>query len=136
MRPRTLIAIVITLLSACTTQSTAPLAVAEEWQYVGSQRVPNTLQLDGLLTITRRSGERVEGSLNLRRTDAAGQVEQVTGLVSGRRTSTTLEFEANLEGAVVRHIGRVRGDTISGTWLDDDGGAAVVSGAFVLMRAP
>ncbi len=124
-------------LSACVSPSTAPDAVNEQWRYAGVQRVPTALQLDGALRITSRSGERFEGSLDLRRTDALGQVERVTGLVSGRGTNTTLDFEAMLDGAVVRHIGRVRGDSVTGTWLDDDsGGAAVVSGSFTLVRAP
>lgn len=134
---RTLVVALATLLSACMVPSTAPEIVEEQWQYAGSHRVPNTMQLDGLLSITRRSGERFEGSLDLRRTDPLGRVERVTGLVSGRSAATTLDFEATLDGAVIRHIGRVRGDSITGTWLDDDGaGAVVVSGAFTLVRAP
>jgi len=140
--PRVLMAVLAVatlgaLLSACVSPTAAPDTVNEQWRYVGSQRVPNTLHLDGALRITRRTGERFEGSLDLRRTDALGQAERVTGLVSGRSTGTTLDFEAMLDGAVIRHIGRVRGDSITGTWLDDDsGGAAVVSGAFTLVRVP
>ncbi len=125
------------LLSACVGQTTAPEVVNEQWRYLGTQRVPTTVQLDGALRITSRSGERFEGSLDLRRADVLGVVERVTGLVNGRGTSHTLDFEALLDGAVVRHIGRVRGDSISGTWLDDDrSGAATTSGTFTLVRVP
>jgi hypothetical protein len=127
----------VAALSACVSPATAPDRVQEEWMYVGSQRVPNTLQLDGALRITRRTGERFEGSLDLRRTDAVGQVERVTGLVNGRDTGATLDFEAMLDGAVIRHIGRLRGDSIAGTWLDDSGGGgSAMSGAFTLVRVP
>lgn len=131
------VAIVAALLSACVSPTTAPDLVNEHWRYAGSQRVPSPLQLDGALRITSRTGERFEGSLDVRRTDALGQAERVIGLVNGRSTGTTLDFEATLDGAVIRHVGRVRGDSITGTWLDDgSGGAAVVTGAFTLVRVP
>ncbi len=132
-----LLVLLAALLPACAISSTAPEVVSEQWQYVGSQRVPNALQLDGALRITRRTGERFEGSLDLRRTDVLGRAERVTGLVNGRRSGATLDFEATLEGAVIRHIGSVRGDSITGTWIDDDGGGtSVVAGTFTLVRTP
>ena len=122
---------------ACASSSTAPEQTREVWQYNGSQRIPNVLQLDGVLVVTRRNGDKFEGSLDVRRTDALGQAERVVGLVAGRRGDGTLEVEATLDGVVIRHVGRVAGDSVSGTWLDDGSfGGSLVSGSFRLVRKP
>ncbi len=121
----------------CTSSFTSPEQVSEVWQYRGSQRIPNVLQLDGVLVVTRQTGDKFEGSLDVRRTDALGQAERVRGLVAGRRGDGTLEFEATLDGAVIRHVGRAEGDSASGTWIDNGlFGGSLVSGSFRLVRQP
>ena len=130
-------AVLLVLFTVACASSTAPQQVSEVWQYNGSQRIPNVLQLDGVLVVTRRYGDKFEGSLDVRRTDALGQAERVRGLVLGRRGDGTLEFEATLDGVVIRHVGRAEGNSVSGTWLDDGTfGGSLVSGAFRLVRQP
>ncbi len=127
----------LALFSACVTPTTFEEGESERWQYGGAQRVPSVVSIEGTLVVNRRSGDRFEGSLDVRRANVLGQVERVVGVVAGRRTDTTLDFEVTLDGSIVRHIGRVDGDRVSGTWLDDAGfGAALVSGEFTMVRVP
>jgi hypothetical protein len=123
--------------TACVSASLEPTSGAEQWRYEGEQRLPAALRLEGGLQLTRVGSDRFEGMLDVRRTDPVGQVQRVAGLVIGRRSVDAMEFEATLDGSVVRHIGRVSGDSIVGTWFDDSGlGASFTSGSFVLVRAP
>jgi len=122
---------------ACATPFAAPEGPSEVWHYRGEQRLPVVLQLEGELTITRQDDTRFEGTIDLRRTDATGRAERLAGLVRGRRTTTTIDFEVSLDGGVMRHVGRLDGARHVGTWLDDGAlGGALVSGSFELERAP
>ncbi len=124
-------------LACAPSSAVGPEGERERWQYTGEQRVPVSLQLEGTLTITRIDGERFEGALDLRSTDALGQSLRQAGLVVGRRSGGSVDFEAALAGDVLRHVGRIAGDTVRGTWLDDGAlGGALRSGPFVLVRVP
>lgn len=123
--------------AACVTPTLAPDGTSVTWPYHGEQRLPVVLQLEGALTITRQDATRFEGTIDMRRTDATGRVERLAGLVRGRRTSTTIEFEVTLDGGVMRHVGRRDGTRHVGTWFDDGAiGGALVSGSFELERVP
>jgi hypothetical protein len=64
-------------------------------------------------------------------------VERLAGLARGRRDSLAIEFEVVVDGAVLRHIGRLEGSRRVGTWVDDAAvGGALVTGAFTLERLP
>ncbi len=135
--PRALLIMVLVSATACVNASLEPNGSTEQWRYAGEQRLPAALRLEGALQLTRVGGDRFEGMLDIRRTDPVGQVQRVAGLIVGRRSSDAMEFEATLDGAVVRHIGRVSGDSIAGTWFHDSGlDASFTSGAFVLVRQP
>lgn len=121
--------------SACVSASLEPNGDTEQWRYEGEQRLPAALRLEGGMELTLVGGDRFEGMLDVRRTDQVGQVQRVAGLVIGRRSASAMEFEATLDGSVVRHIGRIAGDSISGTWFDDSStGASFTSGSFLLVR--
>jgi len=125
------------LSGACTTPTLGVDGTPERWQYRGEQRLPTVLQLEGALVMTRQDDTRFEGTIDLRRTDAVGRVERLAGLVRGRRSSTSIDFELSLDGGVMRHVGRVEGTRHVGTWLDDGAlGGALVSGSFELVRTP
>ncbi len=127
----------LVVVAGCSAAPTDSDATSVQWRYNGTQRMPTLVRIEGALVLTRVSGDRFEGSLDVLRTDALGQVERVRGLVAGRNRDNTMDFEANLDGNTVRHVGRVVGDSVSGTWLDDSGlGSLLVSGDFVLVRAP
>lgn len=123
------------LMVSCSASLTDSEAIVSQWQYNGTQRIPTTVRIEGALVLTRSSGDRFEGTLDVLRTDVMGQVERMRALVAGRQRDNTMDFEANFDGAIVRHVGRVSGDSVSGTWLDDSGvGSLLVSGDFVLQR--
>ncbi len=134
-RARRSLTLALLLAGCATAPGTAPEALEERWRYSGEQRVPTVLQVEGVLAITRQAGDRFEGALDVRRTDALGQAQRQAGLVVGRRAGTTLDFEVALEGDVLRHVGVVAGDTVRGTWIDDGAlGGALRSGPFTLVR--
>jgi len=127
----------VVLGGACATPTLGLDGAAESWQYRGEQRLPIVVQLEGVLSITRHDETRFEGTIDLRRIDAAGRVERLAGLVRGRRSDTSIDFEVSLDGGVMRHVGRVEGTRHVGTWLDDGAlGGALVSGSFELVRTP
>ncbi len=134
---RWLVGVSLLFVAACTTSPTSSDAALEQWRYVGIQRIPTLVRVEGALVLTRISADRFEGALDVQRIDALGEVERLRGLVSGRRSDNTMDFEAAIDGAMVRHVGRVSGDSVSGTWLDDSNpGALLLSGTFVLVREP
>lgn len=125
------------MMTACAAPTLAPEIATERWQYLGEQRLPALEQLEGTLTISRGDAMRFEGSLDLQRTDANGRLQRQTGLVRGRRTATSIDFDVMLEGVMMRHVGRSQDGRHSGTWVDDSGiGGSLVSGAFTLVRVP
>jgi len=131
------VSMVAVMLTACAAPSLAPEIATERWQYLGEQRLPALVQLEGTLTISRGDATRFEGSLDLQRTDANGRLQRQTGLVRGRRTATSIDFDVMLEGVVMRHVGRAENGRHSGTWVDESGiGGSLVSGAFTLVRVP
>lgn len=132
-----LVGVLSALTVACGAPSLAPDIATEAWQYQGEQRLPERVQLDGLLTVSRGDATRFEGTLELRRTDANGRVQRLAGLVRGRRTTASIEFDVVLEGGVMRHVGRAEQGQHAGTWVDEGGlGGSLVSGAFTLVRVP
>jgi hypothetical protein len=125
------------LMAACGTPSLAPEIDPEQWQYQGEQRLPELVQLAGTLTVSRGDATRFEGTLDLQRTDASGRVQRVAGLVRGRRTPASIDFDVTFEGGVMRHVGRSDDGRHAGTWVDAGGpGGSLVSGAFTLVRRP
>ncbi len=123
--------------AACASPSLAPEIPTEQWAYHGEQRLPELVQLAGTLTVSRGDASRFEGTLDLQRTDASGRVQRLAGLVRGRRTATSIDFDVALEGGVIRHVGRSDAGRHAGTWVDEGGlGGALVSGAFTLERVP
>jgi hypothetical protein len=124
-------------MAACAAPALAPEIATERWQYRGEQRLPELVQLEGTLTIGRGDATRFEGTLDLQRTDAQGRVQRQSGLVRGRRTELSIDFEVALDGGVMRHVGRTQSMGHAGTWVDEGGlGGALVSGAFTLVRVP
>jgi hypothetical protein len=123
------------LLSACL-RSTEPqasqLQLSGLWNYTGLQTGPVPETLTGTLTILRESGTSFQGNLVL--TGVNGQTgipRSLNGSVSGSESGTdVIDFDANLE-TPRRHVGRIVGDTITGTWID---GTTMSSGTFRVER--
>ena len=104
------------------------------WRYVATQASP-AAELTGTLTITRQRGVTFEAELEAQERDGQGSLRTFSGIVAGRTLGADgIDFDAFLELTPRRHVGRLRGDTIAGTWAELD----VVSrtGTFTALRQP
>jgi hypothetical protein len=134
MRSTTLIAILIGA-AACggTTDVGSPgVPVAGLWSYAGQQVAPGSAALGGTLSFTEQTGARIGGTLDFVETDAHGQQRRVAGPFAGRTVdSTTLDFEVILGAVSRRHVGKVRADSLTGTWVESStDGLPTASGTF------
>ena len=128
------------LLSACL-HSIAPQAstlnLSGSWAYTGMQTGPVREALSGTLTISHESGTSFQGTVNLTGiSEQTNASRPLNGLVSGSQSGTdVIDFEANLESTLRRHVGRIVADTITGNWVViSTDGPPVSSGTFQLVR--
>ena len=112
--------------------------VVGTWSYVATQGSPSAAQLNGSLAFSGQTGAQVSGTLDVVEVGAGGLQRRLSGPVSGRTVdSTTLDFDLLLGDVSRRHVGLVRGDSLSGTWVETpiDGGLPSASGTFRASRA-
>ncbi len=128
------------LLSGCiasTDVGSAGVSVTGTWRYAGRQTVPADADLAGTLSFTTQVGATVAGALDVTETDFRGTPRRLTGAVAGRTVdSTTVDFDLVLSAVTRRHVGRVVGDSLTGTWIEQAvaGGAPTASGSFRAAR--
>jgi hypothetical protein len=84
------------------------------------------------MSFSTQTGAQVGGSVDFVETDARGQQRRVAGPFSGRTVdSTTLDFEVILGAVSRRHVGKVKGDSLTGTWVEaSSDGIPTASGTF------
>ncbi len=111
-------------------------AATERYRYSSEQRTPFVALVSGVLTVTQKTGERFDGTLDVLQTNPDGQVERRAGIVRGRVTAGTMDFDVMLEGDIYRHVGRSQADTVAGNWLDVSAVGNVATGTFRLERTP
>lgn len=139
MSPRALVhafalALALAGCRSATDSGEPPVALRGEWRYAATQGAPAGATLQGTLVVTRQAGTDFDGTLDVRETDARGQVRQLAGVVSGRALdATTLDFDAFLGLAGRRHVGTVASDTVTGSWLEGTSGTTA-SGTFRMER--
>lgn len=109
------------LLTACTLPGEPEadaVLVRGEWEYTGTQAAPQAT-LTGFLTIQSQSGDLITGTAGWDERDGFGVVRSAGGAVSGRVIGEQdVDFDVRLgEGVVVRHVGRIRADTMDGSWV-------------------
>lgn len=106
--------------------------VVGAWSYVGQQVTPGAAALAGSISFTQQTGARISGSLDFVETDSRGQQRRVAGPFAGRTAdSTTLDFELVLGAMTRRHVGRVKADSLTGTWVESSSdGLPTSSGTF------
>ena len=124
---------------ACTIRdATGPDAVAPvagSWRYSSSQVAPSPAETNGTLSLsvapdgsivgTAAVVERVPGTVDL----------ALAGQISGLALDTlTVEFTLTLAAVAREHLGVLRGDSLTGTWVVTDGAAAGTSGRFTAVR--
>jgi hypothetical protein len=107
--------------------------VVGSWNYVATQSSPLAAQLNGALAFSGQTGAEISGTLDVIEVSAGGASRRLSGPVSGRTVdSTTLDFDLILGDVTRRHVGVVKGDSLTGTWVETplDGGAPSASGTF------
>jgi hypothetical protein len=100
------------------------------WNYfAATTSAPTTLS--GTLTISQSGTPSFTGALEGTEY-TGGQMRRVIGLVSGRTIdSARFDFDLALDAATRRHhVGSIRGDSISGTWLETTSTGIAASGTF------
>ena len=108
------------------------------WTYSATQGSPSAAQLSGALAFSGQTGAQISGTLDVVETGVGGLQRRLAGPVSGRTVdSTTVDFDMLLGTISRRHVGQVRGDSITGTWVETpvDGGVPSASGSFRASRA-
>ena len=89
---------------------------------------------DGTLVLAEQEGSAFTGSLQIREVDAQGIARIRSGLVTGQMLDgMTMDFDALLDDAARRHVGTLRGDSVSGSWLQAEGSASI-NGRFTATR--
>jgi len=128
--------LLVTAGTACSSETLASAGTSERYRYTAEQRSPFVAAQSGVLTVTQQAGDRFDGSLDVLQTNPNGQLERRAGIVRGRWTGGTMDFDVMLGGDVVRHVGRSIADTVAGSWLDISAVGNAASGTFRLERAP
>jgi len=115
----------------------AGVPVVGTWSYVGQQVSPGSANLSGALSFTEQTGARIGGTVDFIESDARGLQRRLAGPFAGRTAdSTTVDFEIVLGAASRRHVGRVKGDSLTGTWVESSAaGLPTASGTFRSARA-
>lgn len=113
------------------------VSVVGSWSYVATQGSPSAAQLNGSLAFSGQTGAQISGTIDAIEVGAGGQQRRLTGPIAGRTVdSTTLDFDLLLGDVSRRHVGQVRGDSLTGTWVETpvDGGLPSASGTFRSLR--
>jgi hypothetical protein len=104
------------------------------WSYSATQAAP-AAQLTGTLTVVRQEGSTFDAELEVQERDPQGNVRNWSAVVSGRTVGAdVVDFDVFVDALARRHVGRVAGDSITGTWAQLD--AAPRSGTFRSRRQP
>ena len=139
---RTLRALLATCAAGACVPTTAPSSHAGasllgEWRYTATQTAPADARLDGTFVVREQTGDRMAGTLDAVEDDARGLQRARRGALAGRAdASGAVDFDVQLDGAVRRHVGRLAGDSLAGSWVDvpREGGGAVGAGRWAAGR--
>lgn len=130
--------VALALSAASCATTTAPggssVDIQGRWHYAGTQTTGSATAYDGTVTITAQSGSKFNGGFDAQASTPAGGVVRVSGIVAGVLvTTTSIDFDLDLGDDVRRHVGKIRGDTISGAWANDDLSS---TGNFTMVKTP
>ena len=125
------------LVAGCDSPSSdggATIDVRGTWRYRATQSAP-ALEIDGELRITEQTERFFTGTAALRETDVQGTQQTRAGALSGRVIGAdVLDFDIFIDAQARRHVARMVGDSIGGTW--SAAGAAGLSGPFSARKTP
>ena len=111
--------------------------VVGSWSYVGQQVSPGTASLTGSLSFGEQTGARIQRFDRLRRDGFAWSAATSCRTICRPNVdSTTVDFEVVLGAVSRRHVGRVKVDSLTGTWVEtSSSGLPTASGTFRSARA-
>lgn len=120
---------------SATEATLAQVNVGGTWSYVGS-RSGQVSATSGTLVLTQALTVRFNGTLDASEQDAVGGLHRVVGVVSGRTIdATAVDFDIVVDPTLTRHhTGAVRGDSLTGTWVELSDRGVVGSGTFRARR--
>ncbi|HEY0994518.1 MAG TPA: hypothetical protein VGD77_00875 [Gemmatimonadaceae bacterium] len=125
-------ALVATGCATTTTELSVP-SIVGTWSYVGQRTSgpSNVVRYNGRLNVRNQQGMAFDADFAAEALTAQGSVTLVTGLVVGAFASReALDFDVQVGEATLTHVGRLHGDTISGSWIGSDN----AQGTFVAVR--
>lgn len=111
------------------------ISLAGRWQYSAQQSGGSNVTLNGTMEIEQsRSG--FQGSLEVISTSAeTGESRSVAGTLSGSApASDAIDFDVFFEEAPRRHVARLVGDVLNGTWIRVSADGVPASGTFSARR--
>ena len=118
--------------SSSTGNDATTVDVRGTWSFAATQVAP-TLEISGELRIERQDGATLSGVLETRERAVDGTIRNRVGTISGRVLESAVDFDVFSDAQPRRHVGRVRNDSITGTWAQSSGGTPV-TGAFTAHR--
>ncbi len=122
--------------STATDSGPPPVVLLGTWSYTGAE-TGSAITLTGTLTVSSQSGKSLTGSAAWTESDGVGGTTPLSGPVTGRALdSTTVNFDVFLASATRHHLGTVKADTVSGTWVDVTPGGPGASGTFRAVLGP
>jgi len=132
---RTLALLTLGLCAACTLpgEPAAESAIVRgQWALTGTQAAPQAT-LSGTLMVQSQSGDLVSGTAAWDERDSFGVVRSAGGSLSGRVIGEQdVDFDILMDGVVRRHVGRLRADTMEGSWVQLSDGR---TGSFRAVRS-
>jgi len=134
-----LLAAAMLSLTAClqpTDTGVSSVSLAGRWQYSAEQTGASGGTMSGTMVIEQQSGAGFQGSIQVTTTSAAnGEVKSIAGTVSGSAPAGgAIDFDVYLEQEPRRHVARLSGDEITGTWVRLSEGGVSASGTFSARR--
>lgn len=140
MRRRLLgIAAIVSLSTSCLSAPTettpATVIVRGSWSYVSVQSA-TAATANGTLTLSQDSTVRFTGTLDANEQDMHGQLRHVAAVISGRTIDGSLvEFDVVIDPSTTRrHSGAVKGDSLTGSWVQISDAGIAASGTFRARR--
>jgi hypothetical protein len=126
------LSLVVTACSPASTEVSVP-SIVGTWHYVGQRTSgpSNVIRYTGRLIVRNQQGMAFDADFSAEALTAQGTVNLVTGLVVGSFASReALDFDVQAGEVTLTHVGRLRGDSISGSWIASDN----AQGTFTAVR--
>ena len=124
-------------LSAPTESMPATVIVRGSWSYVSVQS-GGASTANGTLALSQDTTVRFNGTLDAIEQDSHGQLHHLAAVISGHTIDATLvEFDVVIDPATTRHhSGAVKGDSLTGSWVQVTDAGVAASGTFRAHRVP